>query len=310
MKQVIENIRNNKNLVFTCQSSEMNEDIKRYVHYYKLPTEDVSYCCGYEPIGHERLFVQSFRPRQLKGHLLLLHGYYDHAGVLSKAIRFLVQQHFHVLTFDLPGHGLSTGERAAIADFSLYVESVREVIRRHLSSAALPVYIVAHSTGAAAAIDYILNDKEASAIQKAVFVAPLVRSYHWNATSISIKALRLFVRQLKRVIRNNSSDAAFLRFMREDPLQHDKVPLSWVEALMKWNDSIEKGEPSAANVLVIQGKKDTTVDWEYNIVFLLRKFPNITVQLVENGKHHLLNEEEMTRRQVFNSINRYLTSGG
>ncbi|NER40248.1 alpha/beta hydrolase [Bacillus megaterium NBRC 15308 = ATCC 14581] len=50
------------------------------------------------------------------------------------------------MTFDLPGHGLSTGERGAVSEFSLYVESIREVMRRHLSSSSLPIYIVAHST--------------------------------------------------------------------------------------------------------------------------------------------------------------------
>ncbi|WP_286677014.1 alpha/beta hydrolase [Priestia megaterium] len=105
--------------------------------------------------------------------MLLLHGYYDHAGVLSTVIRFLVQQGFHVLTFDLPGHGLSTGERGAVSEFSFYVESIREVVRRHLSSSTLPIYILAHSTGAAAAVDYILNNHEVSQIRKAVLVCPL-----------------------------------------------------------------------------------------------------------------------------------------
>lgn len=308
MKQVINNIRNNQNLLFTYQSSEISEDIKRYIHYYKLPTEHVSYYYGYEQVGCERLFVQSFHPGQVNGHILLVHGYYDHAGVLSEAIRFLVQQGFRVLTFDLPGHGLSTGERAAITNFSLYAEGIREIVRRHLYKEALPVYIMAHSTGAAAAIDYILNDPEASVVQKAVFVCPLVHSYRWDVTTKGIKILKRFARELKRVFRKNSSDSAFLDFIRQDPLQHDKVPLSWVEALVKWNDSIKKGEPSPINVFVIQGKKDTTVDWKYNVIFLLKKFPNIEIKLVENGRHHLLNEEETIRRQVFASINHYLTN--
>jgi alpha-beta hydrolase superfamily lysophospholipase len=307
MKQVIENIRTQQNLLFTYQSSEMSEDIKRYVNYYKLPAENISYGCGYEQVGDERVFVQSFRPGHVKAHILLVHGYYDHAGLLSKTIRFFVDQEYHVLTFDLPGHGLSTGERAAIADFSFYVECIRKVVQRHLSLANLPVYIVAHSTGAAAAIDYLLNDKGASLIQKSVLVCPLIRSYRWNATTLGLKVLKLFVRRVKRAFRKNSSDSAFLTFVRQDPLQHNKVPLSWVEALVKWNDHIQKGEPSPADVFVIQGKKDTTVDWKHNIIFLLKKFPNIEVKLVEKGKHHLLNEEETMRKQVYSSIHRYLS---
>ena len=233
MKQVIENIRNDQHLPFTYDSRPMTENMKRYSEFYNLPTDNVMYRYGFEKFAHEWLFIQSFRPLQVKADILLLHGYYDHAGVLSVVIRFLVQQGFHVLIFDLPGHGLSTGERAVVSEFSLYAESIREVVHRHLSSSSLPVYIVAHSTGAAAAVDYILNDHKASQIRKAVLICPLIRSYRWNATTIGIKPLKVFTRQLRRVFRNNSSDSKFLRFVKQDPLQYDKIPLSWLEALMK-----------------------------------------------------------------------------
>ncbi|MBD8847757.1 MULTISPECIES: alpha/beta hydrolase [Priestia] len=307
MKQVIKSIQNDQHFRFTYDSRPMNENMKRYSEFYNLPTENIMYRYGFESFVHERLFIQSFRPLPVKAHILLLHGYYDHAGVLSTVIRFLIQQGFHVLTFDLPGHGLSTGERGAISEFSLYTESIREVVRRHLSSSSLPVYIVAHSTGAAAAVDYILNNPETSQVRKAVLVSPLVRPYRWNAITILIKPLKTFTRNLKRMLRNNSSDAKFLRFVKNDPLQHDQVPLSWVEALIRWNELIKKGNSSSVPVLILQGKKDTTVDWRYNVGFLLKKFPNIEVELIENGKHHLLNEEELIRDKVFSSIHRYLT---
>ncbi|MET1122418.1 alpha/beta hydrolase [Priestia megaterium] len=307
MKQVIKSIQNDQHFRFTYDSRPMNENMKRYSEFYNLPTENIMYRYGFESFVHEWLFIQSFRPLPVKAHILLLHGYYDHAGVLSTVIRFLIQQGFHVLTFDLPGHGLSTGERGAISEFSLYTESIREVVRRHLSSSSLPVYIVAHSTGAAAAVDYILNNPETSQVRKAVLVSPLVRPYRWNAITILIKPLKTFTRNLKRMLRNNSSDAKFLRFVKNDPLQYDQVPLSWVEALIRWNELIKKGNSSSVPVLILQGKKDTTVDWRYNVGFLLKKFPNIEVELIENGKHHLLNEEELIRDKVFSSIHRYLT---
>jgi alpha-beta hydrolase superfamily lysophospholipase len=307
MKQVIEDIRNNQHILFTYDACPMPENIKRYTEFYNLPTENGIYRYGFEQVAQEWLFIQSFRPLQVKGHILLIHGYYDHAGVLSTVIRFLVQKGFHVLTLDLPGHGLSTGERASISEFSLYSASIREVVHRHLSSCSLPVYIAAHSTGAAAAIDYLLNDCEASPIQKAVFICPLIRCYRWNASTIGVKPLKVFTQQLRRVFRNNSSDSNFLRFVKQDPLQYDKLPLSWLEALIRWNEAIKEGTPSPVPILILQGKKDTTVDWRYNVVFLRKKFLHTDVELIENGKHHLLNEEERIREKVFSSIHRYLS---
>ena len=110
--------------------------------------------------------------------------------------------------------------------------------------------------------------------------------------TIGLKPLKLFTRQLRRVFRNNSSDSKFLHFVKQDPLQYDKMPLNWLEALISWNESIKERIPSRVPVLILQGKKDTTVDWRYNVDFLLKKFLNTDIELIENGKHHLLNEEE------------------
>jgi alpha-beta hydrolase superfamily lysophospholipase len=307
MKQVIKNIRNDHHLLFTYDSRPMNENIKSYIEFYNLPTKNIIYCYGFEQVVHEWLFIQSFRPSQIKANILLLHGYYDHAGVLGPVINFLVEQGFHVLTFDLPGHGLSSGERAVVSDFSFYAESIRQVVHRHLFTSSLPIYTVAHSTGAGAVVDYILNDHEMSLILKAVLICPLIRSYRWEAITLGIKPLKVFTQQLRRVFRNNSSDSKFLRFVKQDPLQYDKVPLSWLEALIIWNESIKERTPSPIPVLILQGNKDTTVDWRYNVGFLQEKFPNIDVELIRNGKHHLLNEEELIRDKVFSLIQRYLT---
>ena len=308
MKQVVENIRNNQHLHFTYDSRLMDENMKRYCEYYHLPTEGIQYHFGFEQVVDEQLFIQSFRPLVAKGHILLLHGYFDHTGMLSNIIRFLVQKGFHVLTFDLPGHGLSTGERATISKFSFYSDSIREVVQRHLSSSSLPVYIAAHSTGGAAAVDYLLNDYVESPIQKVVLICPLIHSYRWNALTIGFKPLMLFTQQLRRVFRNNSSDTNFCNFVKQDPLQYDKLPLSWLKALISWNESIKDESTSSVPIFILQGKKDKTVDWRYNVGFLLKKFQNTDVELIENGKHHLLNEKEQIRNHVFSSIHRFLTS--
>ncbi len=304
---MFENIQNAQDLLFTFDSRPMSENMKRYIEFYSLPIESVQYCYGFESIAQEMLFLQSFRPTQAKAHILLLHGYCDHAGILSAAIRFFVQKDFHVFTFDLPGHGLSTGERGDISEFSFYEEGIREVVNRYLSSSSLPIYLVAHSTGAAAAIDYILNNPDSSQIRKATFISPLVRSYRWHVSTLCLKPIKLFTGNLKRVFRKNSSDSKFLHFVKNDPLQYNQLPISWVEALIRWNEWIKDGESSTVPILILQGKKDTTVDWKYNINFLLKKFPNTDIKLIKNGKHHLLNEEKQIRNKIFSSIHSYLT---
>ncbi len=87
--------------------------------------------------------------------------------------------------------------------------------------------------------------------------------------------------------------------MKNDPLQYDQLPSSWVEALIRWNELIKEGASSPIPILILQGKKDATVDWRYNVGFLLKKFPNIDIELIENGKHHLFNEKDDKRKSVY-----------
>ena len=139
----VENIRNNQHVLFTYESRTMDENMKQYCEYYHLPTEDIQYHFGFEQVAHERLFVQSFCPSQVKAKILLVHGYYDHTGVLSTFIRFLVQKGYHVLTFDLPGHGLSTGEQATISDFR-YIQIAFERSCKDICHQVRFLYILQH----------------------------------------------------------------------------------------------------------------------------------------------------------------------
>ena len=84
------------------------------------------------------------------------------------------------------------------------------------------------------------------------------------------------------------------------------IPLKWVKALYEWNDRIEHLNPDKKSIKVIQGTKDTTVEWKFNINFIRSKFSDADVSLIENGKHELLNESELIRKKVFSKINNYL----
>ena len=49
-----------------------------------------------------------------RGTVFLVHGYFDHAGLYGHLIKHCLQQGLAVIIFDLPGHGLSSGEKARI----------------------------------------------------------------------------------------------------------------------------------------------------------------------------------------------------
>ena len=100
-----------------------------------------------------RLAVHHWRQPGARANLLLLHGYFDHTGLFGKLIEWGLSRHCNVLIFDLPGHGLSSGEPAVIDDFGDYSRAIDDVLGA-VNLPPLPLWVMAQSTGGAALVDY------------------------------------------------------------------------------------------------------------------------------------------------------------
>ena len=136
----------------------------------------------------------------------------------------------------------------------------------------------------------IVEPAEGLDLGRVVLVAPLVRSVFWGVSTSLTPVVDAFVDYIPRVFQDNSSDEQFLEFVRQDPLQPRETSLAWFNALVAWNERIQNYPPNPRPILIIQGNADTIVDWEYNLEFLLSKFPNARVQMIDDGRHQLLNE--------------------
>jgi alpha-beta hydrolase superfamily lysophospholipase len=264
------------------------EEINQYLSFYGIHIEGIQHNFEFLQYGEEKIFIQSFTPSNPIGSVLVVHGYLDHSGSMVNLINSLLNKQYLVITYDLQGHGLSSGARAEIIDFHDYVAVFHEVNQWVRRKTALPVHVVAHSTGGAIIVDYLLRKQ--GTFKKVILVSPLVRSYKWHLSKLGITLIFPFVKQLTRVFKRNSSDSAYLKFVKQDPLQHHKIPLVWFVALREWNKKVKNYKKSYEKILVIQGDVDRTVDWNYNLTFIQKKFPNCQVRLIHGGDHQLLNE--------------------
>jgi alpha-beta hydrolase superfamily lysophospholipase len=98
---------------------------------------------------------------------------------LKNLIRTCLGQGFAVTVYDLPGHGLSTGERFSINDFSEYVDVLNDFIKLCQHELPEPFHLIGHSTGSAIAYEY-MNAAQNMIFDKVIFLAPLVHNAHWN----------------------------------------------------------------------------------------------------------------------------------
>lgn len=254
------------------------------------------------------LVGQVWLPPQPVGTLLLLHGYYDHMGLYRHLIQWALQQGLAVIACDLPGHGLSSGTRASISDFSVY-QQVLDALFEQAGLLALPRpwHVCGQSTGGAIVVDHLLHHGERSPVDgQAILLAPLVRPCAWHWSKLSYQVLRHFVGGIERRFTANTNDPAFLQFLLDDPLQPRRLPTAWVGALAAWIRRIEAAPSSARRPLIVQGEADATVDWRHNLKVLQAKFDAPQVLMLPQARHHLANELPVFRERYLAFIGQHL----
>ncbi|MFC6670245.1 alpha/beta hydrolase [Marinobacterium aestuariivivens] len=288
--------------------------LQAYLAHYGL-TPLMSRCrygMGIERIGPLSLVVQLYRPlRPAYGTAILVHGYMDHAGLYRHLVDYLLQHNWRVLIYDLPGHGLSGGGALSIDHFSTYASQLSTLLERHRDGLAGPWVMIGQSTGAAILMEQQRTATAASRqwpVAGRIYLAPLVRPMMLEMIQRKYRWFGRFLKYVKRIYSENSGDPAFVRFVREeDPLQHPYVAVSWVGAMLEWIGQIESSTPLPGEPLVVQGTLDGTVDWRHNVQVLQRLYPSLQLELIDEARHHLVNETLALRQQAFAPIGRLLS---
>lgn len=280
--------------------------IAHYFNFYDLDPGGCRHLFGTFAVQDMTIAAHIFMPAEAKGTIFLLHGYYDHSGIMSKLIAFCLEEDLAVAIFDLPGHGLSSGPRFAINDFSDYaavLTAFADLCQDHLPR---PFHLVGHSLGCATAYEYLHGGNQAS-FDKVIFLAPLIHSRPWRATRLINLLTRPFTSKLPRIHQRNSSDPEFLTFIKQDPLQQRMVvPMAFIDALYSWEKRAHDYSLLNQPLLIIQGREDVIVDWRYNIKFLKAKFTPIHIELITGANHQLANERPALRAELFRSLKSYL----
>lgn len=277
-----------------------DEAARRYAGYYGIDFRDrAQQHLGRIDVDGFSVATQIWKPPVARGTLLILHGYYDHMGLYRHLIQWALEQHYAVLAFDLPGHGLSSGERASIDCFLRYQKVLDGILEQALRwKLPAPWHMLGQSTGGAILIDRLLHGPLPAELGQTVLMAPLVRPKQWAFSQMGLKLFGGFVQQLSRRFTDNSTDQAFLDFIRsQDPLQPQVLPVAWVQALERWIPRIESAASVAHRPLIIQGQEDGTVDWQHNLQVLESKFTRPDTFYLPTARHHLANEHQTLRQQ-------------
>jgi alpha-beta hydrolase superfamily lysophospholipase len=284
------------------QPSRSTELEKKYYQYYGLDFNNTDHYFGLIRSTSYNLATHVFQIRgEALGTVIVLHGYYDHSGYMKNLISKLLIEGFNIVSFDMPGHGLSDGVQATINDFNEYASALRDVYDVVSTKLPGPYHFVGHSTGATALFGLWMRG-EVGIFDRTFLVAPLIRSKLYNMARLGNILSCGRIKYVRRVFRNNSGDKEFLKFIKKDPLQYNKLPLDWFRALIRFVDRFKEYDFSDTSPYVLQGNKDGTIEWKKNIKLIKNKFPGATIDIVKGADHHLLNETKKYRSYVIGKI--------
>lgn len=285
-------------------------------HYginFSKQNEKLKHGFGYLDTANFRIATHYWLPFNPQGTLILMHGYYDHVGLLGNPIRFALEHNLAVLAFDLPGHGLSSGEPAVINSFDDYGDVLAEILQQSAVIMPQTLYAIGQSTGCAVILNYLWRyvaaKKRADLFKKIVLCSPLVLPRAWRGWHMGRHIhgiLRHFIQRISRTFSSNSHDMKFLEFIRhQDPLQARHLSLRWVSAMKAWHTLFVSFSSLQKNVMVLQGTADMTVDWRYNLPLIKQKLPNAQLTYINGAGHQLINESEKYRLDLFAKIEHY-----
>ncbi|BFM09486.1 alpha/beta hydrolase [Halioxenophilus aromaticivorans] len=284
---------------------------QQYLEYYQLTFDQQSlarsYHFGQAQAGSFDIAVQVWQPvAKVKGSVFIVHGYWDHVGLYHHLIAECLAAGFTVVAFDEPGHGLSTGERAAIASFEQYTDALTAVMAV-ANEAPQPWVGIGQSTGGAVLLRHFFSGEPPLA--DTILLAPLVRASRWYwlvaGHTVLSPVLKKFPRDMKVC---GSHDPAYAEFLRQDSLQYGYASSLWVGAMRQWVREFMAFSPKKGKMLYIQGDQDGTVDWRFNLAAVQARVPELTISLLEGAYHNLVNEAESFRQQALTALRQRLNA--
>jgi alpha-beta hydrolase superfamily lysophospholipase len=287
---------------FALQEETLPSQLQEYLDYYAMPLNSGLYWFGYVDCeGYHCAAHLTIPEGELKGTVLLIHGFLSHFGFYQDMIPRLLDGGWAVAGIDLPGHGLSTGTPTGIEDFSVYGAAVQALVDAVSHVAPKPFAAVGHSMGCASLLEYRL--KGGNQPQRYLFIAPLVRSTMFGLSQFGFALMQPFVDNLPRVYQKTTGDSDYLEFKEfNDPLQSDRVDPSWVRALFNWNSRIEETEMPPMDLVIIQGDQDRVVDFKYNLDFLSSRILNTRVYMIAGARHELPKEIPLYKDDLFRLV--------
>jgi len=179
--------------------------------------------------------------------VFLVHGWNSNAGSMSGIGKSLVNEGFHVISFDLPAHGKSKEKYTNM----IYCKDALEAVLRRVSTDQ-PISIVAHSFGSLVSA-YTLSTMSIR-VKNLVYltcpdkVSSIFEEFR-DTIGLGDKAYELMVNKTEQILKDNLEELTVL----------NKLELTNYEKLVLIHDVHDKVLPYSNSIRIVESLPDTTL---------------------------------------------------
>lgn len=263
-----------------------------------------------------KLFLRTWKPdntgTELKGVILIAHGYAEHSDRYSYTAEFFTKKSFAVYAPDHYGHGRSEGIKADVPDFRIFVEDLLSVLSKIQDTEKdIPVFLLGHSMGGAIAT--ILASKEETNLKGLILSAASIRidggvSNFVKSISKVIAFLAPYLPLVNFAVEGISRDPEVIKAYKEDSYNYNgKVRARMGREMLRSEELITEQLLSKIVVptLILHGEKDPLVNPECSqIIYSNISSKDKEMKLLDHLYHEILNEPE--KDEVLNTIGNWL----
>lgn len=244
-----------------------------------------------------------------RGAVLVIHGLGEHCGRYAHIAEFLNANEFDVRTYDLRGHGKSSGIRGAISSENALLEDLKSLYKDFAEDRHEELFLLGHSMGGAIALR--------AAVEKIITPRGLILS------SPAVTANLSFTDKLKLKIGRLMPNAAVSNGLKVDYISHDKKVVEDYK-----NDPLvhRKITPRLANFVIDSGQKSLKKAADFRIPTLLLvagddhlvdatgakrlfdRLPKSSAEMhfYDDLYHEIFNETANRRAEVFADLKNWL----
>lgn len=238
--------------------------------------------------------------------LLTIHGQGEHCGRYAHLPHFFKDRFDEIWTFDLPGHGRSSGIRGHVEHFDDYVSATEKVYAKIQSR---PIRVLGHSMGGLIALRFLLKHPE---IERAAVTSPLL------ALGVPVPKLKKWAGEVLNHVWGSftmtstldpnlvSHDPEVVWAYRNDKLVHGTVTPRFFFGLLKVLDEmfqIPEG-PQAQLKWWVAGADEIVDPKASERLFELWKKPGDAFVLLPGYRHEVMNEGAgYPKERVFEEMN-------